>query len=222
MKQDELLLNPEEITNAWNRGEKSEDGTTALERIAKAQLDKSQRDRPELEKALRSLQYFKTTRLYPAGTSTTSHVLEDEAIEAILAICPVKLERPELEKALRKIITHLAVGMMIIVGCLKPEDLDAINKERYEQICTLTLNLLLALLDPEAIRKEERERIKILALQSIADELEYPSEMPDELWEELDGNRDNVQKALQSAVRLTKNGITDRFLSALRDGKDGS
>jgi len=70
--------------------------------------------------------------------------------------------------------------------------------------------------DREEIRQEERERIKRMALQSIADEPEFPSKMPDEVWQELDGNRGNVEKAMKGAVRLTKNGITKRFLEALK------
>jgi len=59
------------------------------------------------------------------------------------------------------------------------------------------------------------EEIKILALEAIADEPEYPGDLPDELWRELDGNRDNVSLAMRSTVRLTKNGITGRFLASL-------
>lgn len=58
-------------------------------------------------------------------------------------------------------------------------------------------------------------QVKILALQAIADEPEFPSDMPDELWEELNGNRINTQRAMQNGVRLTKSGITERFLQAL-------
>ena len=61
------------------------------------------------------------------------------------------------------------------------------------------------------------ERMKILTLQAIADEPEYPSDMPDELWQELKGNQPNVIKAMRSTVLLTKNGITGRFLQALKE-----
>jgi len=70
----------------------------------------------------------------------------------------------------------------------------------------------------EAECQERVEGIKRVVLQSIANEPEYPSDMPDELWRELDGNRINVSKAMQSTVRLTKNGITERFLQALKEG----
>ncbi len=72
----------------------------------------------------------------------------------------------------------------------------------------------------KAGQEAERERVKLYALQAIADEVEYPSNMPDELWQELNGNRDNVQKAMRSTVRLTKNAITERFLQALKEGSD--
>ena len=67
-----------------------------------------------------------------------------------------------------------------------------------------------------AIKRAAMERVKRIVLESIAAEPEYPHDMPDELWVELDGNRENVTKAMRSTVRLTKNGITDRFLEALK------
>ncbi|KKN76876.1 hypothetical protein LCGC14_0365270 [marine sediment metagenome] len=67
------------------------------------------------------------------------------------------------------------------------------------------------------VKRQERERIKLLILQAIMDEPEYPGNLPDELWQELDGNKGNVKQALRSSVRLTKNGITARFLEALRE-----
>lgn len=67
-----------------------------------------------------------------------------------------------------------------------------------------------------AIERAAVERVKRIALESIAAEHEYPQDMPDELWVELNGNRLNTTKAMRSTVRLTKNGITDRFLEALK------
>lgn len=69
------------------------------------------------------------------------------------------------------------------------------------------------------IRKATLREVKLITLKAIADEDEFPSDMPDELWKELDGNRENVNKAMRSAVRLTKNGITERFLKALKPGE---
>ncbi len=71
----------------------------------------------------------------------------------------------------------------------------------------------------EKAKREERERIKTIALRAISDEPELPSDMPDEAWEMLKDNRDNVEEALRSAVRLTKSGITDRFEQALKGEK---
>ena len=68
---------------------------------------------------------------------------------------------------------------------------------------------------PEAV-KLERERMKLCILQAIADEPEFPDSMPDKLWKELDANRNNIEKAMQGTVRLTKNGITERFLKSLK------
>jgi len=67
-----------------------------------------------------------------------------------------------------------------------------------------------------AIERAAMERAKRIMLESIAGEPEYPSDMPDELWAELDGNRENVSQAMRNTVRLTKNNIVDRFLEALK------
>ena len=64
--------------------------------------------------------------------------------------------------------------------------------------------------------KEMLEGLKMLALQAIADEPEFPSSMPDELWQELGGNREQTERAMRNTVRLTKNIITDRFLQSLQ------
>ncbi len=65
--------------------------------------------------------------------------------------------------------------------------------------------------------REWMDKVKICALRAIADEPEYPSEMPDELWKALNGDRDATVEALRSTVRLTKNGITERFLISVID-----
>ena len=39
MKAEETVMNPNELTNSWNAGSRSEDGTTAIERIAKDQAE---------------------------------------------------------------------------------------------------------------------------------------------------------------------------------------
>ncbi len=64
--------------------------------------------------------------------------------------------------------------------------------------------------------QQRMERIKRIALQAITDENEFPGDMPDKLWEKLGGNRDNVTKVMRNTTRLTKNGITDRFIQALK------
>ena len=73
----------------------------------------------------------------------------------------------------------------------------------------------------EFFNAEYEQKVREIFLRAIADEPEFPGDMPDELWKELDGNRENVTTAMQSTVRLTKNGITDRFLQALKDRKEG-
>ncbi len=68
----------------------------------------------------------------------------------------------------------------------------------------------------EEIEKQERERIFALALQSIADEPEFPDDMPNELWEEIKGDREIAQRIMQNTVRITKREITDRFAASSR------
>jgi len=54
-------------------------------------------------------------------------------------------------------------------------------------------------------------------LQAITDEPEFPSEMPDELWNKLNGNRENTTLAMRNSVRLTKEGITKRLQAFLKE-----
>ena len=67
----------------------------------------------------------------------------------------------------------------------------------------------------EVAHRETLKMVKVLILQAIADEPDFPGEMPDELWEEIKDNREVATETLRITVRLTKNGITDRFLEAL-------
>ena len=48
---------------------------------------------------------------------------------------------------------------------------------------------------------------------AINDEPEYPGEMPDELWKELNGNKRNTDLALKNTVKLTKEDIIEQLLS---------
>ena len=49
-------------------------------------------------------------------------------------------KQEELREELRKKITNLAVGMMVISGKLKVEDLGEDGKDRLEEICQLTFD----------------------------------------------------------------------------------
>ncbi len=69
----------------------------------------------------------------------------------------------------------------------------------------------------EAAYRETLKMVKILTLQAIADEPEYPGDMPDEMWEEIIGTREVATETLRITVRLTKDGITDRFLEAINE-----
>jgi len=62
--------------------------------------------------------------------------------------------------------------------------------------------------------KEEVARgILQIALDAISAEPEFPGDMPDELWELINGNREKVDTMMKNAVRLTKEGITERLQS---------
>ena len=65
--------------------------------------------------------------------------------------------------------------------------------------------------------KAGMRRMLALALESIIDEPEFPGDMPPELWDMLNGNRDNTIRVMRSTVKLTKNGITDRLLVKAED-----
>lgn len=56
-----------------------------------------------------------------------------------------------------------------------------------------------------------------LCLEAIAAEPEFPSDMPDELWDELNGNRENTDLAMKNSVRLTKRSITERLQAQLKE-----
>ncbi len=103
---------------------------------------------------------------------------------------------------------------------LSPEEIRAIPFYKLTPDEALPYSILKAQLAKATplIEKQERERIKLYALQAIADEPEYPGDMPDELWKELNDNRINVLNAMRGTVRLTKDGITERFLLTLKGG----
>ena len=63
------------------------------------------------------------------------------------------------------------------------------------------------------------KEIKKLVLQAIADEPEFPGDMPDELWKEINGDRGITQRVMQNTVRITKRDITDRFQQSLKEEK---
>ena len=52
---------------------------------------------------------------------------------------------------------------------------------------------------------------KAQAYQAIADEAEFPGEMPDEMWMAICNDRDAMTEAMRLAVRETKEGIQKRI-----------
>ena len=55
-------------------------------------------------------------------------------------------------------------------------------------------------------------------LKAIAEEPEYPGDMPDEVWNKIGNDRKMVEKALRSTVQITKNRIRQRIeLMAIGD-----
>ncbi len=63
-----------------------------------------------------------------------------------------------------------------------------------------------------------RREVVELALQAIKDEPEFPSDMPDELWEKIGGDREITQRVMQNTVRITKQCIKERLVAKLKNG----
>lgn len=51
-------------------------------------------------------------------------------------------------------------------------------------------------------------------LKAIDDEEELDGEMPDSVWNHLNGNRENTEYLLRETVKLTKENIRERVLNA--------
>ena len=65
------------------------------------------------------------------------------------------------------------------------------------------------------LMRERVIQIETLAVKAVLDEPEFLGDMPDELWGRLNGDRAAIQAAMSGMVRLTKEGITERFQQAL-------
>ena len=124
-------------------------------------------------------------------------------------ICQPKSDKLTVDEALKIYDEEGIVGVVEAVKKIKDAEL-----RRAIETTSICHEGELQTKDEECQQKVEG--IKQLILQAIVDEPEYPGDMPNELWEELDGNRTNVLKTMRSTVRLTKNGIADRFLQALK------
>lgn len=59
-----------------------------------------------------------------------------------------------------------------------------------------------------------------LCLNAIAAEPEFPGDMPDEVWNEVNGDRGKTDLALKGSVRLTKKGIIERLQAQLQKIKE--
>jgi hypothetical protein len=55
-------------------------------------------------------------------------------------------------------------------------------------------------------------------LKAIDDEPEYPGDMPDYIWNALNGDKDATLKTLRLTVSLTKQAIRNRILKQLKKG----
>ncbi len=66
-------------------------------------------------------------------------------------------------------------------------------------------------------RAKTLKEAKIAILEAIVDEPEFPDEMPEEMWQQINGNKELATIAMRNTVRLTKNGITERLLPKLKD-----
>lgn len=86
-------------------------------------------------------------RAYCEGKANNKYVPEEVLPRLLKELGYRKLlDRPLLEEALRSKFTNLAVGMMIITGKLKVEDLGEEDKSRFEKICQLTFDQILSLI----------------------------------------------------------------------------
>ena len=72
-------------------------------------------------------------------------------------------------------------------------------------------------LQQEEIFKAGRKEVVELALQAIKDEPELPGNMPDELWNEIEGDREVTQRVMQNTVRITKQCIKERIEAQLKE-----
>jgi len=93
---------------------------------------------------------------------------------------------------------------------------DCPDEETATQIALARLRGLLEA-QAEITFKEGKKEVVELALKSINDEPEFPGEMPDELWAQLDGDKDKVVVSMRASVRLTKKGIIERLQENLKD-----
>jgi len=63
------------------------------------------------------------------------------------------------------------------------------------------------------------QKVVDFAFKSIDDEPEFPSDMPDELWIEINGSREITTIAMRNSVRLTKENIKGCLQAKLRESK---
>ena len=73
-----------------------------------------------------------------------------------------------------------------------------------------------ALFDVEAIQREGRKEVVDIAIQVINEEPEFPGDMPDELWNKIDGTRQQLTDIMRNTARLTKDGIKARLQTQLK------
>ena len=130
-------------------------------------------------------------------------------------IMDARLDRPEQREEIENLLHKLRLEVIVTSEARRWEANRELN-QKYS-------DLILALFPGDEREQESKlvERVIKLALEAIADEEEYEGDMPDDVWDAIHGERENVVAAMRATVILTKEGITESFLEALKGGPDG-
>jgi len=97
----------------------------------------------------------------------------------------------------------------VIAQAQRDADVEWFKKQGHEAISYLE--------GYQQAKEDTAREIKELALKAIQDEPEFPSNMPNELWVEMNGNRHTTEIVMRNAVRLTKENIIERFEQSVKD-----
>ncbi len=131
---------------------------------------------------------------------------------------------PRSERILREAISaehQSTIDDLKAKGWKSPAEINSLVEELKDKWETLVKCQVPYSSQADAVqqaRAETAREIRLLILQAIIDEPEFPEEMPDEIWQALNGDKNMTSVAMRNAVKLTKNGIVDRFTERLKEG----